>query len=166
MLPLVEVAQPDLDLTGRTAQAALLEALDRYGVDAGEDVDVLVEQRLALGVTRGVDQLCVTGHPFEKESFWIGAAAVDVGHRYAVILEHLQHRVLVGEVGDAVVERTARAAPVERHDAAVDLDVEEPRGAPTGLALGADDPAADHALDPSDGAWVEGHVPGASISAA
>ena len=58
------------------------------------------------------------------------------------------------------------AAPVERYYAAVDLDVEEPRGAPTRLALGAHDPAADHALDPSDGAWVEGHVPGASISAA
>ena len=69
-----------------------------------------------------------------------------------MLLEQLEDAHLVLERVDAVVERAAVAAEVERDGLAAALDVEEPGGPPARLALPAHDAAAELASHPLEGA--------------
>ena len=90
------------------------ERLDVEGVQPGQDREVVVDDRIALGLGNP-NEIRLSAGPVGDESAWVVDPAVDVRHRDAVLFEQLlaQHLVLERECAREV-EPVAAHVQLER----------------------------------------------------
>ncbi len=126
--------------------AGVDERLERQGVEPGEDLEVLVDDRVALGVG-GLLEVAAPADAVHHVGRRLVDPAVHLGHRDPMFVhDRLEaHLVLQREDQRHV---GAVAAHAERPSLAVGLDVGPPHGTPTGLALDADDLTAEPGPQP------------------
>ena len=136
----------------RARDAGTGKGLDVEAMDPGEDLHVLVHDRIALGVAAAAKMLH-TREAIHHVGPGIVTKAPDPGDGNARGMETLLelHLVLEREPMPCV---DAIPAHAEREPLAVAIELREPDGPPARLGLDLDDLAADLRLEPTD------HLPG------